>query len=329
MAYQSGLVATLAEMEDFYKGQKDNIGDIIELLNQTNDVLTDIPWMEANGSDGHKTRMRTGLPTVYYRRLYKGTPISKSQWSQVKETCSMYEARQELDVKECALYGDKARAFRLSEGKAFMEAMRQKVAKTLFYGAQDKAADEFNGFNLRYNDKSSTHVIDAGGTGASTYSMWLVAWGADTVHGIYPKGSKGGITHKDLGEYTTTDSDGYKFEVYGDLYSWDAGLAVRDWRAVARICNIPSAYLYERKGTDHFIDLQKFTLQAKNALPAAMRSRAIWYCPSEVLTALELQAGDSGNVHLRYGEYFGLKEVPVLHGCPVRQCDALVVEASI
>ena len=40
-----GLVATLAELEDFYKGQA--AGDIIELMNQTNDILSDVPWMES------------------------------------------------------------------------------------------------------------------------------------------------------------------------------------------------------------------------------------------------------------------------------------------
>ena len=39
MAYQKGLVATLAELEEFYKGQK--AGDVLELMNQTNDILTD------------------------------------------------------------------------------------------------------------------------------------------------------------------------------------------------------------------------------------------------------------------------------------------------
>ena len=51
-----GLVATLAELEDFYKGQA--AGDIIELMNQTNDILSDVPWMESNQSDGHLTRIR-------------------------------------------------------------------------------------------------------------------------------------------------------------------------------------------------------------------------------------------------------------------------------
>ena len=121
MANSMGLVVSLAEMEQFYRGDK--AGQIIELMNKTNDIMDDVLWMESNQSDGHLTRIRTGLPEVYWRRLYQGTPPSKSQWSQVKEGCGILEALMELDVEEINLYGDKARAFRLSEGKAFAEAM--------------------------------------------------------------------------------------------------------------------------------------------------------------------------------------------------------------
>ena len=103
MSATLGFVATLAEMEQFYRGDK--AGQIIELMNKTNDIMDDVPWMEANQSDGHLTRIRTGLPAVYWRRLYQGTPPAKSQWSQVKEGCGILEAIMELDVEEIRLYG--------------------------------------------------------------------------------------------------------------------------------------------------------------------------------------------------------------------------------
>ena len=322
MSYKKGLVATLAELEDFYKGQP--AGEVIELMNQSNDILSDVQWMESNQSDGHLTRIRTGLPDVYWRRLYKGTPPSKSEWAQVKETCGMLEALQELDVAEVELYGDKARAFRLSEAKAFSEAMRQKVATTLFYGNNSTVPDEFNGFETRYPGISSPHVINAAGsTSNKMTSMYLVCWGADTVHGLYPKGSSGGLQKEDLGKYMTTDASGNKFQVYGDKYNWRCGLAVRDWRAVVRICNIDTTKLTVRKGTSGWVDLQALTIQAKNMMPPQMRSKAIWYCNQDVLTALEMQSIDYGTVHLTYGEFFDSKSVPALHGRPIRQCDVL------
>lgn len=321
MTTQKGLVATLAELEDFYKGEP--AGDVIELMNQTNDILSDVQWMESNQSDGHLTRIRTGLPEVYWRRLYQGTPPSKSQWSQVKEQCGMLEARMELDLAEIELYGDKAKAFRLSEALAFAESMRQKVARTLFYGDSNVNPDEFNGFAMRYPGKTSPHVLDAGGTGSKCTSAWLVCWGSNTCHGLYPRGSTGGLKNKDLGEYMTTDEAGRKFQCVGDLYTWRCGLAVRDWRAVVRLANIDSSKLTLRKGETGFVDLQALTVRAKNMMPENMRGQAVWYVNQDVLTALELQSTDAGNVHLTYGEYFASKSVPALHGRPIRQCDVI------
>lgn len=316
-----GIVATLAELEVFYKGQA--AGDVIELMNQSNDCLNDIPWMEANQTDGHLTRIRTGLPDVYWRRLYQGTPPSKSAWSQVKEGCGLLEAIMELDLEETRLYGDKARTFRLSEGQAFTESMRQKVAHTLFYGDNSASPDEFNGLAKRYPAKDSPNVLDAGGTSGNMTSLYLISWGANAVHGIYPKGSQGGLEHKDLGEYMAVDEDGRKFEVAGDKYNWRCGLAVRDWRAVVRLANVPVANLGKRKGESGFIDLQALTVQAKNRMPQYLRDKAVWYCNQDVLTALELQSTDAGNVHLVYGDMFNSRAIPSLHGRPVRQCDAL------
>lgn len=42
----------------------------------------------------------------------------------------------ELDVEELRLYGSRDKAFRMSEGVSFAEAMRQKVAATLFLRQQ-------------------------------------------------------------------------------------------------------------------------------------------------------------------------------------------------
>ncbi|MDO5484462.1 MAG: hypothetical protein Q4F27_06090, partial [Desulfovibrionaceae bacterium] len=117
--------------------------------------------------------------------------------------------------------------------------------------------------------------------------------------------------------------DGRKYQVVGDKYNWRCGLAVRDWRAVVRIANLPVAALRKRKGEEGFIDLQKLTIEAKNKMPLHLRQKAVWYANADALTALELQNSDAGNVRLLYGEFFDSKAVPVLHGRPVRQCDAI------
>src|SRR3954465_11175007 len=70
---------------------------IIELLGQTNEMLTDMLWMECNDGTGHKTTVRTGLPSVTWRKLYGGIPASKSTTTQVRDTTGMLTARSEID----------------------------------------------------------------------------------------------------------------------------------------------------------------------------------------------------------------------------------------
>ena len=50
MAYEKGYVATLAEMEAWYADEP--AGAVLELMNQTNDILSDVQWLESNQTDG-------------------------------------------------------------------------------------------------------------------------------------------------------------------------------------------------------------------------------------------------------------------------------------
>ena len=61
--------------------------------------------------------------------------------------------------------------------------------------------------------------------------------------GIYPRGSKAGLTKKDLGETDAVDFEGNKFRVVETLFSWDVGLTVADPRRVAAIRNIDVSQL--------------------------------------------------------------------------------------
>ena len=55
---------------------------------------------------------------------------------------------------------------------------------------------------------------------------------------LFPKGSKAGLTHEDLGEQTVYNSDGTRLQAFATRYQWKNGLVVKDWRYVVRICNI-------------------------------------------------------------------------------------------
>lgn len=322
------IVRTLADWGAFF-GSDGKLHPIIELVDMENTILDDIMWREANHKDGHQTAIRTGLPSVYWRRLYKGIPVSKSEVSIVKDPVGRLEAKSLIDAVLLEINQSQAKAYRFQEAKAFMESMRQELSTAIFYGSIKDNPDGIHGLAPRYADINAPHVVDAGGTTGPMTSIWGVVWGENDVTGIFPKDSIAGLQHKDLGEYEAYDTEGNGFRVVGDLYSWNVGLSTRDWRSVVRIGNIPVDALMLKKGDAGFIDLHRLTIIAKNQIPPEKRARLKWYVNQEVMTALELQASDAGNVHLHYGDLFRSKGVPFLHGCPVRQNDAILTTEEL
>ena len=98
------------------KGQIDTIA---EMLAQTNEILLDMTFVEGNLPTGHRTTIRTGLPSATWRKLNYGVQPSKSTTVQITDNCGMLEAYSEID-KSADLNGNSA-AFRLSKDRAFVE----------------------------------------------------------------------------------------------------------------------------------------------------------------------------------------------------------------
>ena len=213
---------------------------IAELLSQSNEILDDCVFKEGNLPTGERVVIRTGLPEVYWRALNQGIPSSKSTTAQIDEACGILEARSEVD-KDLAMLNGNTAQFRLSEDTAFLEAMNQTQAETMFYGNPGTDPKKFLGLAPRYSDLSggnAQNIMDAGGSGSDNTSVYLVVWGDNTVYCPFPKGSKAGLTHEDLGEQTVYNSDGTRLQAFATRYQWKNGLVVKDWRYVVRICNI-------------------------------------------------------------------------------------------
>lgn len=329
-------IGTALTLADWAKRLDANgkIDKIVELLSQTNEVLEDMLWVEGNLPTGHKTTVRTGLPSATWRMLNYGVQPSKSTTKQITDTCGMLEAYAEVDKALADLNGNTAE-FRLSEDRAFIEAMNQEMAKTVFYGDTTVYPERFVGLAPRYNSLSgaetSANVISAGGSGSDNTSLWLVVWGENTVHGIFPKGSKAGLQHNDLGEVTLTDANGGKYQGYRTHYKWDCGLTVRDWRYVVRICNIDvSDLLTAGEASDTSANLINLMIKAVNKVPNVRMGRAAWYCNKEVKTALEIKAMNKTNAQLTIQDLQNGLTVTRFLGIPVRRCDAILnTEAAV
>lgn len=299
---------------------------VVELLNETNEILMDALWKEGNLPTGHKTTIRTGLPSVAWRKLNYGVPPSKSRTAQVTDACGMLEAYAEIDKKLADLNGNTT-AFRLSEDQAFLEAMNQEMASMFFYGDTSQDPEKILGLAPRYSDPSAENgenLLDGGGTGSDNTSVWLIVWGANTVHGIFPKASKAGISHEDLGEVTLEDAAGGKYQGYRTHYKWESGLTLKDWRYAVRICNIDVSDLATfGAGTDNSAALIRLLIQAYNKIPHLGMGRPVIYCNKTVKTWLDIMAGEKSNVLLNISEYAG-RPVTNFWGVPVRRCDAIL-----
>lgn len=304
---------------------------IVEVLDQMNEILTDMLFKEGNLPTGDQATIRTGLPDVFYRLINQGVPKSKATTAQITENAAMLEGRSEVDKDEAELNGNVS-SYRLSESMAFLEAMSQRMASTLFFGTAANP-EEFVGFTPRYNDLSATNgqnILDAGGTGSDNSSIWLVGWGARTVYGIFPKGSKAGIDHEDLGLGDAFDSNNDRFRAYMDRYTWKNGLMVKDWRYAARIANIDISDLVGLTGTQALTastSIIKLMSRLIDRLPTLNNVSASFYANRTVLSNLRVAALDKSNSAVTIESalnQFG-KTIFEVHfnGIPVRIVDAL------
>ncbi len=305
----------------------DSIARIIEMLGQTNEIIDDMVWLEGNLPTGHRTTVRTGLPSVTWRKLYGGVQPSKSTTAQVTDSCGMLEAYAEVDKALADLNGN-TEAFRMSEDRSFIEAMNQEFAQTLIYGNEGTEPEAFTGFAPRYNDQAALNgenIITSAATpdAADNTSMWLVVWGPNTVHGIYPKGSNAGLKMTDKGQVTVENIDGAsgRMEAYRTHYRWDTGLTVRDWRYIVRI-NFDLEDMVKDAASGP--DLTDLMVQALELIPSLSAGRPAFYCNRTVKTWLRRQAINKvKNSSLTIDTLAG-KPATMFDGVPIRRCDQIL-----
>ncbi len=300
------------------------IAVIIEMLVEKNEILADAIAIECNDGTKHKTTMRTGIPEATFRAINEGVPLGKSTTKQISETTAHAEARSMIDKLLVDIQKNPA-AFRLSEAEAFIQGMNNTIAEKLFYGNVDLVPKEFTGFAPRYNSLSAENgkqIVDGGGTGSDNTSVWFVHWGEATNHLIYPDAPNitAGLTRTDLGEQRVLDANGNPYQALEELFTWDIGLATRDWEYTSRIANIDVSDLIA--GTvDIYALMRKAYWKLRDRRNHGMTTAI--YCNAEVLEALDAKQTTDAKVQLRPTEVEG-KEVLMYRGIPLRECDALV-----
>ncbi|MEQ9347740.1 MAG: hypothetical protein RIG26_14970 [Thalassospira sp.] len=325
---------TFVDLIDIYK-QTDPDGSaarIIEILKQQNPVLEDAIAMECNDGGKHEHTIRTGLPSVAWGKLYKGIPQSKSHTQQVVDTTGFVNALSTIDSRVLKKAKGNEAQIRLNEALAFIESMNQEAATGIFYHSTDTTPEKIQGLSPRYSVRGGSgagnNVIHGGGSGSDNTSIWFVTWGDRFTHLLYPEGSKAGLQREDKGEQRVTDANDDAYYVMEELFQWDLGVAVKDWRYNSRVANIDVSEM--QAGNVALYDLMRqayYKLQSRMRRGDAATGRQAIYCNRDVLEALDALATNAGAsdsfVRLKPMEIQG-EEVLTYRGIPIRETDALV-----
>lgn len=336
MAVQGSGIATLMDVLTELAPDGKQL-DIAEVLTQQNEVLQDMHWEEGNKVTGHMDAVRTVLPTPSFRAINAGVPVTKAGSTTIEETTSLLEDFSQVD-RELAILAGNVDSYRLKQAKPHVIGMGHKQATTLFYGNASTNPLEYTGLAPRYNtlstttNKAAANVINAGGTGSALRSIWLVGWGPESVFGIYPKGTKGGLDHEDVtnasgqGEHgfpaatVLLDSNGNQYMGYKDHWIWRCGLFVKDWRFVVRIANIdPTALTLDQSSGPKLEDLMT---QAVEQIESLNGVRPVFYVPRTIRAWFRRQILAKKAQFLSWDEIGG-QRVLNFDSIPIRRTDVL------
>lgn len=322
-----------------------SIAIIAEMLSQCNEIMKDMIWQEGNMPLGHKTTVRVGLPQGVWRAANQGVPSSKTLTAQFQDSIGELVDYSIVDKSIANLYGNVAK-FRYTEDMGHVEGLSQQVASSIFYSNEATNPNQFTGLAPRYNTvntstaQNAKNVLDAGGTGSSNLSIWLVGWGDNTTFGIFPKGSQAGLVYEDKGDVVPAyDSNGNRFEAYTSMFQFKLGLCVKDWRYNVRIANVDTTTA--ANGLQGSTPPDLFTLMSRAVVRLPTASRRLsgitesdapgdpvpgispaWYVNRTGREFMDIQAIRDRNVLLSSKDYAG-DPVVNFRDTPIRVVDAL------
>ena len=310
--------------------------EVVDMVSQENPVLQDVLWKQCNKGREDVVTIRSGLPEAVVRAYYEGWFGTKGSKRQVTNACCRVTTGIEFDW---ALYDqdkDKA-AFLTDEQKAHSSVLGDKVASLLFYGDVAGNPKGINGFAKTFgaygavtgntmvtDDKvASFYCLSAGGQGTGDLrSVFLVGWGANSAHGIYPEGTSAGIKIGQLTKQFVKDANGGNVEMGLQEMNWNAGLNIRDFRYCGRVCNIDIQQDPAGANTADYTKLvRKLVTRAKsNGVTQRL------YCCRLVFEAIaeQFEKKTQGNA-VKYADLEQKKEASLL-GIPVAFCDCMNID---
>jgi len=291
-----------------------NLARIAEVLNRsTGNMLGDAPHVASNDVWTNKTTRRASLPTGSRRKLNARVAASVSRTTEIMDVIETIEDYCDVDA---ALVDSMPSPgmFRSMISDAFIEGLGQTIASDIIYADSNADPDAMHGLAARLNTLDGRFCIGQSGTGSDVTSVYIVDWGLDKAHFIYPKNMSPtlGVQHTDKGQVTSETTSGL-IEVYRDHFVVRCGLVVRNPRAIARLANVETA------GTSNLFDEDNLITLLNNMSKGPGRTI---YVNETVLTQMQIKAKDKSNIYYTPGGNALSGEPPLyFQGVPIRQVD--------
>ena len=330
----------LGDRENMFGAAKmthnNEIIDVAEVLNETNDIIADMHVERANDITSHTVARRTALPTSSWVKIGNGWNATVGHSNQAVEQIGQIKARYQCPTDVMDLQPNPAK-FRMQQERAYPEAMGQELANTLFGNVSGgslspttEPPEEFAGFQYRYNDLSAgaNYCLSNGNdSGNDNTSIWFIQHGPGKTYLIYPRNTDGGgLSKVDEGRQlvsgdnsvasttATQNNPTNQLWAYITEFSWRVGLAIEDQRSVKRLCNIDSV-----SGQTATLNEDKI-IQIRNNFKGSQVP--YMYCNETIFTQLQILAKDKSNVHWTENNPFGKPQLYFLD-MPIRRCDAI------
>lgn len=300
-----------------------DLADIIEVMEENNELLMDIPYFQCNQILSEKFARRTSLPQGTFRKMYQGVPTKASTTQIVIEPVSLLETLSDIDEDQVDNAPDPM-GYRRLEDIAFVGGLSQQMADAFLEAEAAGDPEQFDGMQIRLNDLSQTNVIDGGNAGGT--SMYIFNWGRRRIHGIYPAAAANrgilGLQMIDKDKVDKLDGNSNTYHVYRTQFKWWTGIAVKDELATARYANINPTI----GGANSFNENKLIELLNRTH----MKGQDVRiYVSDEIRTQMEIRLKDKGNVNFSVST--GLSGEPVLRFGSrgiIRQLDAIKTNES-
>lgn len=325
MAFDAMNIVQLAKRMD---GDGSMLYKIAEVIAEHDESMMDAVWLESNRTASHVSSVRETQPSGTLRQINKGVSPTLSQVGQDVDYIGFIEDMSMVDDRliRLAPKGQK-QAVRSDEDIAHLKGLSETAASYFFYGDKTVTPGAFDGLATRRNALGMEGVYNmAGSDAANNTSLYLVTWGKDYTHMIYPRGSKIGISKEDFGLQVISDPNnaGSFLPMWISWFYFDLGVVTRFPRGLSRVANIDP--------TETLTNLRPLfdrTIEAINHAPGrGKEGNLVIYCNEEMFNVFDRLAYDSTVPNVWATDTGGVRQT-FFRGVPLKRSDLIVNDEPI